>query len=175
MTLAFARLAAVLLALAFAWSALGKTLSWPAWRTALAGYGLGPAERSVAVLAPVGEAAIVFSLLTAAKLGAALALALLAAFCLAILRARSVKGDRLPCGCFGGTRSRDFRLMLIRNWALMLLCATVLVSDLKGSVVAGDLPDDFETLPAILVLAGTGLGAWMLKHARVLFDKKGSR
>jgi len=174
MTLALARFAAVLLALAFAWSALAKTLSWQSWRTTLAGYGFGPAERTVAVLAPAVEAAVVLLLVITAELGAAMALALLAAFCLAILRARSLQGDRLPCGCFGGARSRDFRLMLLRNWVLMLLCAVVLVSGLKGNVVAGGPPEDFETLPAALIVVGAGLGAWMLKHARILFAKKGS-
>lgn len=174
MTLALARFASVLLALAFAWSALGKTMSWQAWRTALAGYGLGPAERPAAVLAPAVEAVVALLLVATAELGAALAVALLSAFSLGVLRARSLQGDRLPCGCFGGARSRDFRLMLIRNWVLMLLCAAVLVSGLKGSVLAGGLPEDFETLPVILIVAGAGLGAWMFKHTRVLLDKKGS-
>ena len=49
----------------------------------------------------------------AARWGAVLAIGLLGIFCVAIARARLLLGtDKLGCGCFGGTRIRDYRLLL---------------------------------------------------------------
>ncbi|MDQ4142849.1 MAG: hypothetical protein M3198_03740 [Actinomycetota bacterium] len=157
-----------LLAVVFAWAAVAKTLQWRAWRSSLASYGIPRTiETPVAVLVPVAEVTVVLLVLGGvARVAMASALALLAAFCLAVLRARSREGDRLPCGCFGKTEARDYRLMLVRNAALSALAGLVLLGgDGLDPVTAGDVPEPGEVLPATLVIIGILLGGWILKQA----------
>jgi hypothetical protein len=97
----------------------------------------------------------------APRAGAALAVALLAAFSLVVLRGRSRQGEKLPCGCFGRSRERDYRTMLLRNALLGLLAAVVLLSEREGSALAGvSLPDGAELFPALLVAIGVLVAAW---------------
>lgn len=154
-----------LLAVAFFWAAVAKASRPSAWRNALIGYQLPHSIVMPAlVLVPVAE--IVAGVLlsaggVASKAGAALSVALLAAFSLAVLRARRIRGDRLPCGCFGGSGSRDFRLMLVRNAALGAVAAAIL---LVPAVARYELetPDAAQMLPALLVALGAVLIAWLV-------------
>lgn len=156
-------LAAVVLAVAFAWAAASKLASYERWRRALRGYGLPGGFEQVARLGtPALEIVAVGLILTAPlEVAGALSLALLATFCVAILRARTAHGDRLPCGCFGGTTERDYRLMLIRNAVLGLPAGALVLSgdsgliDHLGSVEASDV------LPFGLVLLAGGLIVWV--------------
>jgi hypothetical protein len=51
--------------------------------------------------------------------GGALALTLLAAFSVAIVRLQRILDSKsVPCGCLGGDNARDYRLLLARNAAL---------------------------------------------------------
>lgn len=154
-----------LLAIAFFWAAIAKASRPSAWRAALGGYRLP--QRVVVpalVLVPVIEllTAILLSAGGAAsKAGAALSVALLGAFSLAVLRARAVRGDRLPCGCFGGSGSRDYRLMLVRNAFLGAVAAAIL---LVRPVAEYELesPPPSQLLPALLVGLGVVLIAWLV-------------
>lgn len=154
-----------LLAAAWFWAAIAKASRPSAWRTALLGYRLpGGFVTPALVLVPIVE--IVTGVLLAAggeatKAGAALSVALLAAFSLAVLRARRLQGDRLPCGCFGGNGSRDYRLMLVRNSFLGAVAAAIL---LVPRVATYDLeaPGSAQALPALLVAAGLVLIGWLL-------------
>jgi hypothetical protein len=154
-----------LLALAFAWAAIAKVSRFGAWRGALNGYRLPKAiEGPALVLVPVVEI-IVAGLLVGGgdvtKAGAALSVALLAGFSLAVLRARRLQGDRLPCGCFGGAGSRDYRLMLLRNAFLGAVAAAILlVPDVAGYEL--EPPDASQAVPALLVALGVALLAWLL-------------
>lgn len=161
--------AATVLAVAFGWAAAAKTLGFRPWRAALAGYGLPPAlERVSAVAVPSAESAVCALILAGSvALGAGLAVLLLLGFSTAVVRARRSLGDRLPCGCFGGARSRGAELMLARNAGLIVLAAIAL-----GSVGVGpSLPqlEPADAFPAGLAAVGAGLAAWVLTRAARTF------
>lgn len=165
---------ALFLAAAFAWAAVAKVVRFAAWREALAGYRLPDvAEVAARPLVPLVEAVTAALLLAgggASRAGAALALALTAAFSLAVLRARRLQGDRLPCGCFGGSGRRDYRLMLVRNATLGGAAALALLLPAVASVEPA-APDPSQVLPAALAAAGVGLVAWLALAARKGFRR----
>ena len=164
-----------LLALVFAWASGTKLVRWPAWRSSLAGYGLTPAPASAAaVLVPLLEATVaVLVVAGATRIAMAGILTLLSGFSFAILRARVHSGDRLPCGCFGRTEERDYRLMLGRNAGLAALAGAVLVFGEDGDLVSGaGAPRIEDVLPGLLVVVGALLVVWMARHASSLFHRR---
>ena len=172
-TLAVQILCAVL-GLVFAWSACAKFVRFDDWREALAGYRL-PAilERIARLLVPVVELLVpVLFIAGRVKAGAALVVALVAAFSLAVLRARSFEGDRLPCGCFGKRKVHDYRLMLIRNSFLGGLAAVLLLAGDDVPIFEGiGAPGSSEVVPVTLTVVGLiGLG-WALWAASTAFRK----
>ena len=160
------RIVALGLSATFAWSAIVKLFRAGEWRGALGGYRLPRfMELGARFGVPAAEALIAAALLSGAvRLGAAASLALLAAFSIAILRARSLQGDKLSCGCFWRTKKRDYRLSLVRNAALALLAALLLargedVSPLQGFAA----PSGSEVIAFVLVVAGIFFIGWMLR------------
>jgi hypothetical protein len=153
----------LVLATTFAWAAIAKVARPGLWRSALAGYRLPRGVRTVAlVVVPVAEGIAAVLLVLggdAMRAGAALGVALLAAFSLAVLRARRLLGRRLPCGCFGGSGDRDYRLMLVRNSALGVVAAAVLV--LPERRLGLDAPAFGEAVPVILAASGLAMVAWL--------------
>jgi methylamine utilization protein MauE len=159
------RIAAGLLGAVFAWAGIAKLVRWTTWRTGLRRYRLGRAESAAAVTVPVLELMVVAGLIGGFSLAAAaLTLALLAGFCLAVLRARSAEGDRLPCNCFGADSAHDYRTMLLRNGLLGIPAAVILLSG-EDFFLFGDtrLPSASEAIPVALVGVGVLLGAWMIR------------
>jgi hypothetical protein len=156
-------LGAWVLAASFGWAAAAKLLRREAWTEALRAYGLGPLGRPATIGVPVLEAGVgVLVVAGLPRSGAVLALGLLIAFSVAILRARGLVGDRLPCGCFGRKGRLDLRLALFRNVALGALAALVVatprgVQDLRW-------PTSSELLPAVMVGVGTILAGLMLRE-----------
>ena len=104
-------------------------------------------------------------LLGATRAGAALVLALVAGFSLAILRAHAALGSRLPCGCFGSTRDRDYRVLLARNAVLATAAGGLLIfgRDVSGYPPA---PTSDAWLAAVLAVAGSGLVIWLFAAVR---------
>ena len=105
-----------------------KVLQAERWRLDLVSYRVNRLFRVLAfLLLPWVELGIAVALIAgAARSGAVLAIGLLGIFCAAIARARLVLGtDKLGCGCFGGARIRDYRLLLARNVALAALAAVI--------------------------------------------------
>ena len=145
----------------FAWASAAKVLSWSTWRAALRGYGLaGAGERALAFVVPVAEACV--ALLVAFgrwSVGGAASLALIAAFSLAVLRARVVGGDDVPCGCFGRAGARDYRVLLGRNLLIGALAASLLL--MSGRAAAPRLTGG-DLVPAVLTAGGLALAAWLL-------------
>ena len=129
---------------------------------------------SVAVLVPVlelGVAALVVAGET--KIAMAAVIALLNGFSLAVLQARARTGDRLPCGCFGRTEERDYRLMLTRNSLLGILAGAVLIGgDADGFVADGGAPTAGDLIPALLVAVGVLLVLWMSRYATSLMRRR---
>lgn len=159
---------AVALAGVFAWAAASKALDPRGWREALGAHRLGPLARPALVGVPVLETAVAALVLAGApRAGASLALALLATFSGAILRARALQGDRIPCGCFGRTRARDYRALLIRNVALGTLAVWVVVTGASFPLLEwARLPRGGEIAAALLALAGLVLAGWMARRAQ---------
>jgi uncharacterized membrane protein YphA (DoxX/SURF4 family) len=151
------------LAAIFTWAALAKIVGFSRWRAALAEYRL-PASGVVAVGVPVSEG-ICVALLVAGRTraGAALVLALVAAFSAAVIRAREQEGEKLPCGCFGGTGRRDYRTMLTRNATLVLLAGALMIEgrdvELLGRIGS---PAASDVLPAVLAIIGVVVLAWFV-------------
>lgn len=158
-----ARIAAGLLGATFAWAALAKLASFAAWRHALAAYRLPSNPVVASAVAAVELGVVALLLFTDARLGAALSVALLAGFSLAILRARAVQGDRLPCGCFGRAKVRDYRRMLLRNSLLGVLAALVLLASPEDeSLLPFRPPSSTELIPVALALVGVALLLWVV-------------
>lgn len=156
------RAAVWVLALSFAWAAAAKLIAIGRWRDALSGYHFGPRVRALLVPAvPVVEACIAAALVASRDVGAALALGALAAFSLVVLVARRERGDRLPCGCFGGDRERDYRTILIRNAGLAVLAALVLVLP-AGEDVEIASPGRQDLVPVVAIVAGAALIVWTI-------------
>lgn len=153
-----------LLAVAFFWAATAKASRPSAWRNALLGYRLPPVVLVPAFvgvpLAEIAAGVLLSAGGVASRAGAALSVALLSAFSIAVLRARSLRGERLPCGCFGGSGSRDYRLMLVRNAALGVVAGLVLLVPAVARYEM-EAPRASQAVPAALVALGLGLVAWL--------------
>jgi hypothetical protein len=148
-----ASLAAEILAAVFAWAAGAKVVGFARWRSTVASYRL-PAAAAGAV--PLLEAGVPVLVVAGQPMPAAmLSLALLCAFSAAILRARRLIGDRLPCGCFGGRARRSYRLLLARNVGLGVVTLAALAD--RAGPSTGLLAGQAEFLPVALVMAGAGL------------------
>jgi hypothetical protein len=123
-------------------------------------------ERTAAVGVPLLEASV--SALVVAglpRVAGIAAAALLVAFSAAILVARARRGNRLPCGCFGGRRMRDFRAMLGRNALLAAVSLVVALGASDAAVSTGvALPHGADVLPAALVVVSLAVAAWTLAH-----------
>ena len=151
------QLLAAVLSAVFVWSACAKLIRYREWQVALAGYRLPePVERAARPGVPVAELLVpLLFVLGNVGAGAALVVALVAAFSLAVLRARALEGDRLPCGCFGRTKAHDYRLMLVRNSVLGVLAGALLLAGHDVPLFDGvGAPDASEALPITLSVAG---------------------
>lgn len=164
------RVAGALLGATLGFAGLVKLARFASWRAAIAAYGLPPAIEGAALPAvPVLElSAAALLLFGPPRVAAAMSLGLLAAFSLAVFRGRTRHGPRLPCGCFGGAKSRDYRAMLARNAALGTLAAIVILGDANEAAVA--LSEG--AVPLGLTIAGIALCVWMVRSASILWQKR---
>jgi hypothetical protein len=151
----------------FAWAAVAKLGSPGRWRRGLARYGLPRPIQAVALIfTPLAETAVA-ALVVAGRTRAAgaLALVLLGGFSGAILFARNRLGDRLPCACFGRERSRDYRMLLLRNAGLAGLAAMVAAAAPAVDPAALRAPSGAEWFPAAISLVGAVLAVLMFRAA----------
>jgi hypothetical protein len=144
-------LAAFVLAACFTWAGLAKIARPRRWRDSLRAYGSPPLARVATPAVPAVELAAAVLLVASPRAGAAAAAILLVVFTGAMLRAREVAGDRLPCACFGDTRERDWRALTARNVSLLAAAAV--------TFTAGH-PLGAHAIPALLAAAGLALAAW---------------
>jgi hypothetical protein len=169
--------AAAVLAIAFSAAAAAKVARPRRWRRALSAYRLPDGvTRAAAVGVPVGELAI--ALLPVLGLGSIAgggAVAALVAFSAAIVLARVRSGPRLACGCFGTAAVRDYRALLGRN-AVLLVVALVAWLEGADAWVGGEVaaPAARDALPAVLVIVGLALIAWLVTSA-VTLVRRGAR
>lgn len=167
------QIVSLVLAFVFAWSSSAKASRPRTWWELLGRYRLGPLRFPVAVGVPVAEAAVAILLFRERQMiGAGLALVLLAAFSAAILRLRSLEGSRLPCGCFGKTKTRDFRVVLGRNCLLALLSAAILLNGEDFEVFEGlGAPDGSDIIPVALGIMGIVAVIWLAVNVQGSFKK----
>jgi hypothetical protein len=167
----FTPLPSVILAAVFAVAAGTKLIRPSVWRETVAGHRFAaPLERVAIVVVPASEAVVAGMLVAGnARLGAAMALALLAAFSVALVRARTVVGPNVPCGCFGSRREQDLRVALARNAALAVLAVVVVTGRGPTSDWIGP-PAGAEWVPATLAAAGIALTIALLRQAGGLRD-----
>lgn len=161
-----ARIASLLLAGTFLWGGAAKILAYERWRAVVARYDLPRAVGSVATpLVPALEIGVALTLaFVSPRAGAVVALAALSLFSLAVLRARAINGDRLPCGCFGGREERHYATMMWRNFALAVVAAIVLRGSRDSIAVGGSMPGRTDLLPVVLVVIGVVLALWMVSQ-----------
>jgi len=160
-----AQLTGALLALVFGWAAIAKALNRRAWSAAVARYGPGIATKPAVLLVPLVEGAVpVLLLIGEARAAALVATALLATFSLATLRAQKLAGSRLPCGCFGRSKTRDAKTVVARNAVLGLAAASILLDSRDPRAIAA--PGASEALPVLLTVVGVTFIAWVLVTAR---------
>jgi hypothetical protein len=165
---------ALLLGAVFAWASVAKILRFAEWKRILSAYGLPPSVHGVTSWGvPLVEALVVTLIVMGeTRAGAALALMLLSGFSLALVRARSLQGERLPCGCFGRTKERDYRLLLARNAFLALLPATLLLGGRDVAPLSGArAPTGDDLVPTLLALAGILLALWTAREVSGAFRK----
>lgn len=159
-----ATLAAGALALLFAWAGLAKVLRAERWRQDLMRYRLPRYVRASAfLLLPWVELLVVVALIAGApELGAAVALGLMLAFSIAILRARLMQeGNKLGCGCFGNSAALDYRVMLLRNAAMAALLVLVLAADAQGDGGQAPVSSPSGLLAGLLGLVVVAAALWI--------------
>jgi hypothetical protein len=174
MSEAAVRIISLLLAAIFLWAAVAKVARFGSWRVVLAGYRIPPSlERLSAPAVPFVELLVVGLLLAGeTRAGAALSVMLLSTFSLALVRARALQGDRLPCGCFGAHKERDYRVLLLRNGLLAVLPAALLVEGRDVMPLADfGWPSTGDALPTLLTLAGIAVGLWIVREVASSFRK----
>lgn len=148
-------LSAAAVAVVFLWSGVAKFLRLRTWRAVLEGYRL-PGPAALLFVVPLTELVVPGLVVAgASRAGAALALALLGGFSAAIVRARALQGDKLPCGCFGRADARDYRFMLGRNALLGLLSAIAIARGRDMEFLEGlGAPESSDIVPVVLVALG---------------------
>ena len=161
-------LAAAVLTVTFGASAIAKLGGWATWRRALRSYGLpAPLERASTFAVPSAEVLVALLPLMALRSSAGLvALALLSAFSVAIVVARTRGDRRIDCGCFGAARRRDYRVLLLRN---LVLAAVAVVAWREGedswALRSIGVPRGSELVPAAITVVGLALAAWVAAQA----------
>ena len=160
----FGGLAAAVLGLTFTAAAVTKLARGAAWRRTLAAYRLpGGVSRLVASVIPIVELVIVG--LVVVGLGATaglVSLVALVSFSAAIVVGRVRSGRRLGCGCFGGSTTRDYRVLLARNLALAGIALGAWRMGEDAPLVRSlREPGGADLLPAALIVLGVALAAWV--------------
>jgi hypothetical protein len=160
----FGGLAAAVLGLTFTAAALTKLARGAAWRRTIAKYGL-PAGVSVIAGLGVPIVELVMVGLVVAGLGSTagiVSLAVLVLFSAAIVAGRLRAGRRLECGCFGGSTTRDYRVLLARNLALAGISLGAWRMGEDAPLVRSlREPGGADLLPAALIVLGVALAAWV--------------
>jgi Methylamine utilisation protein MauE len=103
-----------------------------------------------------------------------LALALLWVFSIAIVAARA-RGDRgIDCGCFGSSRRRDYRVLLLRNGVLAIVAAVAWRAGADAWALRSlGMPRGSDLLPAAITVVGLGLAAWVAAQAVRALGRRG--
>jgi hypothetical protein len=150
--------AAATLAVVFGWASVAKVTGWSRWRRTLSAHALpGGLERVAAWAVPATEALVpILVVLGRERAAAAVALAAVAGFSVAVLRPVARDGGRVACGCFGRA-SVDVRVALARN--LLLAAIAVSAWSLADPDPSLGVPQAGDTLPALLAAGALAVAA----------------
>jgi hypothetical protein len=150
--------AATALAVVFAWACVSKVTGWTRWRRTLSSHALPRRPEHVAAWAvPAMESLVpILTLLGRQGAAAAIALASLTVFSIALLRPAARDGVRVACGCFGRA-SVDVRVALARNLGLATI-AIVSWSFAPPDPALG-LPEASDGLPVLLFAGAVTVAA----------------
>jgi hypothetical protein len=168
-------LAGAMLALTFGAAAVAKLARRAAWWRTLGSYGLrSGASWLVGFGVPAVELGIAATVLVGlASSAGLLSIVALVAFSGAIVVGRVQAGRRLECGCFGGSGTRDYRLLLARNLALAGVAFVAWRAGEDAPLVrALGEPAGADLLPVALVVLGLALAVWL---GAVAFAGEGRR
>jgi hypothetical protein len=158
------QVSSALIAIVFAWSAVSKMIRPQSWRTVLQRYRLGAISTATLLLVPVAEALVVaLVLMGETRAAGAMSVGMLSAFTLAVVRLRDLEGDRLPCGCFGSNKVRDYRVVLLRNTILGIAAAVMLAGSRDVDLLEGvGVPGGGQIVPALLMVSAVAVAVWLL-------------
>ena len=148
--------AAGIVAIVFAGSGVAKLVAPARWHRTLAGHALPRwMHRTAAPAVPSAELLVPAAVIVGTPaVACVLALLLLGAFSAVIVRTRIRGGDdAVACGCFGGTRARDYRLLLGRNATLAAVAAVGLGATSPPSPAWPGTPAGSELLPFVLAVS----------------------
>jgi Methylamine utilisation protein MauE len=169
-------LAAAALTVTFGASTVAKVAGRRVWRRVLRSYGLPrPLERVSLSGVPAAEGLVaLLPLLGMGSSAGLLALALLWVFSIAIVAARA-RGDRgIDCGCFGSSRRRDYRVLLLRNGVLAIVAAVAWRAGADAWALRSlGMPRGSDLLPAAITVVGLGLAAWVAAQAVRALGRRG--
>jgi hypothetical protein len=157
-------LAAAMLALTFGGAAIAKLARRVAWSRTLGSYGLRPgATRLAGFGVPAVELGIAALALAGLDSSAGLvSIVALTAFSGAIVLGRVRAGRNIECGCFGGSGTRDYRVLLVRNLALAAVAFVAWRAGENAPLVRSlGEPAGADLLPVALVILGLALAAWV--------------
>lgn len=123
-------LAAVVLAATLTWAAIGKARSPRSSERAVIAFGVPRRLAPVVAMAlPPTELAVAVMLIAVPRIGALVAVALLGAFSVAVLRViRTASGDPVLCACFGAATAPVSPATLARNLVLVAAAAVTAVA-----------------------------------------------
>ncbi len=168
-------LAVAALAVAFAWAAVSKLVTWRRWSRTLAAHRLPTGLEDLARWSvPVAELLVPTLALVGVRTAASVwALVLLVGFSVEVVRVRRRVGPGVPCGCFGGRDAVDVGALLARNLGLGALAVAGIVGASDDAVLAWPgAPGPGEVLPMVLssvgIVASAALGwsAWAWLRSR---------
>jgi hypothetical protein len=169
--------ASAILAVAFGAAAIAKLVRPAAWRRALASYRLrASAERIARPAVPALEAAIaMLPFLGLGSTAGLLAAVVIVGLSAAIVVGRLRVGRRLDCGCFGTAATRDYRLLLARNVALLVVAIVAWARGADEPVVSLRPPSGGEWVPAALIVLGIVASVWAAATAFAVMRRGAAR
>jgi len=161
-TLDWSEAAGAAVTVIFAWSSASKLVGRRRWERTLRAHMLSDRlERVARKGVPAAEALVaVLALLGYGRTAAVWAAVLLTVFSAHLARARVLGRKSVPCGCFGGRRSQDVRLALLRNAGLASAALVVTMVPNAPRWAWPGFPAPSEILPMVLAWMGLALAVW---------------
>src|SRR5919197_4832588 len=165
--------APIVLACLFAWAAILKVARFGTWRRVIEGFRFPPfVEMPARFLVPFMEGTVAVLVIAVPRAGGFLALALLLAFTASLIRARYVSGTEVPCGCFSGAKTQDYRLLLARNGGMAALALLTIITGSSPGIGGISVPHAGDLVPALLAAVGVIFAAKVLRRVGLVLRSR---